>query len=165
VAIARASAVADAGPTGAPRALRPTARRFSLDLRLPAEAASLTLVRHAIGGTAAALGMPPAAVADVRLALTEACSAAIRRAAADDGGHAELHITAGLSDGALRVVVEHLGDGVGPGAPGDGLPLPLVAALADAVELTRGHGGTEVAMTFSTARAHSDDLTTAPGIR
>jgi anti-sigma regulatory factor (Ser/Thr protein kinase) len=147
--------VADEGEaTGAPRALRPTARRFSLDLRLPAEAASLTLIRHAIGGTATALGMAPASVTDVRLALTEACSAAIRRARPGHGGREdELHVTAGLTDEGLHVVVEHAGADPDATTPGEGLPLPLVAALADAVELTRGPAGTEVAMTFATAPA------------
>jgi len=134
-------------PEGLPRASRDRPSAIELVLHAPAAATSLAVIRHTVGATASALGLDAARVADVRLALTEAMTAAIRRA--DPG--ATLEVRAELSDGALRVAVRDDG-GVLP--INDDLPLPLVAALSDAVEVTHlDPGGTEVAMTFGFAFA------------
>jgi serine/threonine-protein kinase RsbW len=127
------------------------ADRFDLRLSVPSDATALALVRHAVGGIAAALGLGPAAVADVRLALTEVCSTAIRRGSA----MSPLEITADLRDDALRVVVRDRAPQPASGA-GDALPLPLVAAITETVELRRARGGgTEVTMTFALPRAQA----------
>jgi serine/threonine-protein kinase RsbW len=119
---------------------------IDLILRAPADAAALAIVRHNIGATASALGFDAARVADVRLALTEAMTAAIRRAVDGD----TLEIRAALADGTLRVAVRDSG---GTLPINDDLPLPLVAALSDAVEVSHlDSGGTEVAMTFGVLR-------------
>jgi serine/threonine-protein kinase RsbW len=118
---------------------------IELVLRAPANAASLAVVRHCVGATAAALGFDAARVADVRLALTEAMTAAIRRAAADQ----TLEIRAEVTDATLRVAVRDQGGSL---RINDDLPLPLVAALSDAVEVSHPTGGgTEVAVSFGFA--------------
>jgi anti-sigma regulatory factor (Ser/Thr protein kinase) len=121
----------------------PTA--FELRLVFPADPNALAGIRHALGGIAGALGVGPAGIADVRLALTEVCSAAIR----GDGGDGELEVRAALQDGALQVVVAD-GMGFAPGSGAQaGFPLPLVAALTETLELRRVRGGSEVVMTFA----------------
>ncbi len=128
-----------------PRASRDRPRAIELVLHAPAAATSLAVIRHTVGGTASSLGLDAARVADVRLALTEAVTAAIRRADPEE----TLEIRADLSDGALRIAVR---DGGGALPINDDLPLPLVAALSDAVEVSHlNSGGTEVAMTFAFA--------------
>ncbi|HEX6389648.1 MAG TPA: ATP-binding protein [Solirubrobacteraceae bacterium] len=119
---------------------------IELVLRAPADAASLAVVRHSVGATAAALGFDAARVADVRLALTEAMTAAIRRAVAGE----MLEVRAVVAGGALRVAVRDKG---GSMRINDDLPLPLVAALSDAVEVSHlDGGGTEVAVSFGLSR-------------
>jgi histidine kinase-like protein len=124
-----------------------------LDLRLgvPADATALSVVRHAVGGVAVALGMDPAGVADVRLAVTEVCSTAIQRA----GGRGALEVACSLEGSALRVTVRDHAGATGAESPADGLPLPLVAALTETIELRRikapQPSGTEVTMTFGLA--------------
>ncbi len=126
------------------------ARPDTVNLRLcaSAEPSSLAVVRHAVGGLASALGLGPAGVADVRLALTEAVTAAIRRSAGYNGADgAIIEVRAWLEDDNFHVAVRD----AGADATGRSIPLPLVAAISDAVELTRlPDGGTEVAMTFAT---------------
>lgn len=115
-------------------------------LRAPADAASLSVVRHSVGATASALGFDAARVADVRLALTEAMTAAIRRAVPGE----VLEVHADVINGALRVAVRDRGGAL---PINDDLPLPLVAALSDAVEVSHlDSGGTEVAVTFGLVR-------------
>jgi serine/threonine-protein kinase RsbW len=134
----------DVAPAAAQaRARRERPDRVELLLRTPADPASLAIIRHALGGTASALGLDPAGAADVRLALTEAVTAAIRRTG---DGQAMIEVRAELIDRALRIAVRDEGGAL---PINDDLPLPLVAAISDAVELSHlPGGGTEVAMTF-----------------
>jgi anti-sigma regulatory factor (Ser/Thr protein kinase) len=115
-------------------------------LRVPAAPASLSVIRHTIGGIATALGLGPAAVSDVRLALTEVVTTALRRSSGDD---ACIEVRAEHADSALRITICDEGRAL----PISGeLPLPLVAAISDAVELTHlPNGGTSVTMTFRSA--------------
>lgn len=114
-----------------------------LVLRVPSEPESLTVIRHAVGGVATAIGLEAAVIADLRLALTEVVTAAVRRT---DGASQEIEVRAEHRGGSLRVTVRDTGHAL----PISGeLPLPLVAAISDAVELTHlPGGGTAVTMTF-----------------
>lgn len=114
-----------------------------LVLRVPGEPESLTVIRHAVGGVATAIGLEAAAIADLRLALTEVVTAAVRRS---EGERQAIEVRAEHRAGALRVTVRDSGHAL----PINGeLPLPLVAAISDAVELTHlPGGGTAVTMTF-----------------
>jgi anti-sigma regulatory factor (Ser/Thr protein kinase) len=107
------------------------------------------VVRHAIGGLGEALNIDDQTLADVKLAVTEACTNAVVHAYPD--GEGPLEVAAYLADGQLMLVVRDEGRGIVPrtDSPGLGLGLPLIATLAEALELgTDDEERTEVRMTF-----------------
>jgi len=120
------------------------------ELTLPARAENVAVVRHAFGGLGDALDVPDHALADVKLAVTEACTNVVVHAY-PDGGDGPMNVRAGLVDGALTVVVSDDGRGIlpRPDSPGLGLGLPLIATLASSLELgTSDDNQTEVRMVF-----------------
>src|SRR6185369_5292597 len=111
-----------------------------LELTLPARPENVAVARHAIGGFADVLDVPDQTLADVKLAVTEACTNVV--------------------DGMLRVVVSDEGRGILPRAdsPGLGLGLPLIATLAESLELGTGDDDeTEVRMSFRLGDVALDD--------
>ena len=124
-------------------------------LTMPARAEGVGVVRQSLTGVADALDFDPSVLADMKMAVTEACTNVVVHAYEDDG-LLEVEMLAG-EDGLTIVVRDH-GAGIQPrparsGAPALGLGLPLIAALSDAFELRGSAGaGTEVRMTFSYAR-------------
>jgi serine/threonine-protein kinase RsbW len=134
-------------------AMAPTSSGFELELA--AEADNVPLVRHALRGLLEASGISDELVSDIALAVTEACANAVLHAYADGGGRFE--VAAGLSDGAeLVVTVRDHGSGMAPrvGSAGLGVGLPVMAAIADALEIdTPDDAGTLVRMTFDLGRA------------
>ena len=120
-----------------------------LVLTLPARAENVAVVRHAFGGLADALDIDDQVIADVKLAVTEACTNVVVHAY--QGGEGPMEIAAAIRDGRLAVAVRDEGRGMLPRAdsPGLGLGLPLIATLAETLELGRGDDEkTEVRMTF-----------------
>ncbi|HWH95535.1 MAG TPA: ATP-binding protein [Baekduia sp.] len=127
------------------------------ELTLPARAENVAVVRHAFGGIGDALDVPDHALADVKLAVTEACTNVVVHAY--PAGDGPMSVRAGLSDGALTVVVTDEGRGIlpRPDSPGLGLGLPLIATLASSLELgTNDRDETEVRMVFELERAVSE---------
>src|SRR5436309_9493833 len=123
--------------------------RPDLSLTLPARAENVAVVRHAIGGLGDALEIPDQVLADVKLAVTEACTNAVVHAYPDGDG--PLQVAAYLKAERLLLVVRDEGRGIVPrtDSPGLGLGLPLIATLAEALELgTDAENRTEVRMTF-----------------
>jgi anti-sigma regulatory factor (Ser/Thr protein kinase) len=124
-------------------------------LVMPARAEGVGVVRQALAGVADALDFDASVLADMKMAVTEACTNVVVHAY-DGEGMLEVEMLAG-EDGLTIVVRDH-GLGIQPrpareGAPALGLGLPLIAALSDAFELRGSAGtGTEVRMTFSYAR-------------
>ena len=122
-----------------------------MEMSLPARAENIALVRHAFGALGEALTVDEQLLADMRLAITEACSNVVVHAYADrEPGPLEVDAT--LTGNELTVVVRDEGPGIAPhpGSPGLGLGLPLIASLAESVELGRDeHERTEVRMTFA----------------
>jgi serine/threonine-protein kinase RsbW len=126
-----------------------------LELSLPARAENVAVVRHAFGGLGEVLDMPEQTLADVKLAVTEACTNVVVHAYPDDED-GPLDVSAHVGEEALEVVVRDRGRGIvpRPDSPGLGLGLPLIATLADQLELGTGPGHeTEVRMTFQLAAA------------
>jgi serine/threonine-protein kinase RsbW len=121
-----------------------------LELTLPARAENVAVIRHVIGGVGEALSLDPEVLADVKLALSEACANAVIHAYAEDGAGL-MDVSLDVEPGVLAFVVRDHGRGMSPRAdsPGLGVGLPLIASLAESLELSNGQdGGTEVRMTF-----------------
>src|SRR5215212_274605 len=105
-------------------------------LTLPARPENVSVIRHVLGAFAEALRLPDELVEDLRLAVTEACTNVVRHAYPPDvPGPVEISIVP-AADYVSVVVADH-GRGIGASADADGpgLGLPLIAAIADEVEL------------------------------
>jgi serine/threonine-protein kinase RsbW len=129
---------------------RPAGAAADVRLTVPARPEYVAVIRHVLGALAEALRLPAGQVEDMRLAVTEACTNVVRHAYHD---HEPGPIDVVIRPGGDRVelIVSDEGRGIGPSADvaGPGLGLPLIAALADSVEI--GHGpsrGSRLAMSF-----------------
>src|SRR3954451_2936773 len=124
-------------------------------LTLPARPENVSVIRHVLGAFAEALRLPDELVEDLRLAVTEACANVVRHAYPGDvAGPVEVSIFP-TEEGVNVVVADH-GRGIGASSDttGPGLGLPLIAAIADEVELQPvPGGGSRVAMTFTRHRS------------
>jgi len=126
-------------------------------LTLPARPEGVAVVRQALAGMADALAFDAAVVADMKMAISEACTNVVVHAYEADDGVLEVELSAG--DSGLTISVRDHGSGIRPHgerrgeAPALGLGLPLIAALSDSYELQGTAGrGTEVRMTFDYLR-------------
>ena len=126
-------------------------------LTMPARAEGVGVVRQALAGMADALAFDAAVVADMKMAVTEACTNVVVHAYEGEEGTLEVEMLA--DETTLTIVVRDWGSGIQPRphrreAPALGLGLPLIAALSDSFEL-RGstNSGAEVRMTFLADRA------------
>ena len=109
------------------------------------------VVRDQVAATARECGVSEGEVHGIRLGVTEVVTNAIMHAygQADDGG--EIRVQVFHTDGELLIVIADDGPGMAPrvGSPGLGLGLPVVASLAQRLELVSPDGGgTEVHMIF-----------------
>jgi serine/threonine-protein kinase RsbW len=121
-----------------------------LELKLPARAENVAVIRHAFGGFAEALTVDEQTLADIKLAVTEACTNVVIHAYEDDE-NGNLEVDATIDDRRLTVVIRDNGRGIvpRPDSPGLGLGLPLIATLAETLELGKDvSDNTEVRMTF-----------------
>ncbi len=137
-----------------------------MELSLPARAENIALIRHAFGALGETLAVDEELLSDVRLAVTEACSNVVVHAYADRTP-GPLEVLAALSDGTLTVLVRDEGPGIAPhpDSPGLGLGLPLIASLAESVQLGRDEQErTEVCMTFSLSDGRADGASSTGGL-
>lgn len=114
-----------------------------VSLVIPAKAEYIALGRLALTGLLRSLAVEPEVVADVKLALTEACSNSIRHAYAD-GRDGQVEIRYELAGDELAVEVWDEGDGFNP------------ERLAGLDELDEGGLGIAI------IRAVTDDLSIGP---
>lgn len=124
----------------------------TMRLRLPAVPANVALVRQALAGFMDSLGLGGERAADMKIAITEACTNAVVHAYGDEGGPLEVTMTA--EDHGLVLTVRDRGHGLRPfPAATDGPPLgfglALIASLSDEFGIAGGRHGTEVRMTFA----------------
>ena len=118
-----------------------------LELKLPARAENVAVVRHAFGGFAEVLSVDEQTLADIKLAVTEACTNVVIHAYDDEIG--SLEVDASFDDERLTVVIRDSGRGIVPRPASPGLGLPLIETLAESLELgTDDLDHTEVRMTF-----------------
>jgi serine/threonine-protein kinase RsbW len=132
-----------------------------VEFSLPAVAANVPLIRHALAGLAEALEMEPAEVADLKTVVTEACINVVVHAYEDETGL--LEVDAWPEDGCLVVSVRDYGAGVRPLADVEHrslrLGLPLIAALTRSFEVSGSPGhGTEVRMKIPFAPASNGSV-------
>jgi serine/threonine-protein kinase RsbW len=126
-----------------------------LELKLPARAENVAVVRHAFGGFSEVLDVDEQTLSDIKLAVTEACTNVVIHAYPD--GEGPMEIAAAFRDGRLAVAIRDEGRGMlpRPDSPGLGLGLPLIATLAETLELGKnGDEHTEVRMTFRLDAEH-----------
>ena len=122
-------------------------------LTMPARAEGVSVVRQALSGVADVLDFDDAVVADMKMAVTEACTNVVVHAYEQEEGMLEVDMV--TAEDALTIAVRDHGAGIHPRSstrrtPALGLGLPLIAALSDAFELRGSSGeGTEVRMTFA----------------
>jgi serine/threonine-protein kinase RsbW len=120
-------------------------------LTLPARPENVSVIRHVLGAFAEALRLPDELIEDLRLAVTEACTNVVRHAY-------PVEISIRPTEDYVSVVVADQGRGIGTSSDitGPGLGLPLIAAIADEVDLQPvPGGGSRVEMTFTRHR-HGD---------
>jgi len=121
-----------------------------LELKLPARAENVAVVRHAFGGFGEVLHVDEQTLSDIKLAVTEACTNVVIHAY-EAGTPGLLEVDATIDEIRLTVVIRDRGRGIvpRPDSPGLGLGLPLIATLTESLELgTDGLEQTEVRMTF-----------------
>lgn len=124
------------------------------DIRLtvPARPENVAVIRHVLGALGESLALPPALIDDVRLAVTEACTNVVRHAYEREG---TIDVVVRPRGDTLDVVVADEGRGLGPSpdTAGPGLGLPLIAALADHLEIERNRtSGSRLLMRFLRSR-------------
>jgi serine/threonine-protein kinase RsbW len=117
-------------------------------LTIPAKAEYITLSRLALAGLSRVRSLPEDTLADLKLALTEACSNSVRHAYDGVEGHVDISFV--LHDD--RLVVEVADDGMGfePDGTGKlpdeelaegGLGIAIIRSIADEVEIDGGADG------------------------
>ena len=119
----------------------------SIRLTIPAKAEYITLCRLALTGLSRLRALPQETLADLKLALTEACSNSVRHAYPDGGGHVEILYELGPDRLAIEVADD--GEGFDPAEeeaePDDltegGLGIAIIRSIADELEIGAGENG------------------------
>jgi serine/threonine-protein kinase RsbW len=136
----------------------------TVELRMDARPENLVLARLAVGGIAARSGFAEEAVADLKLAVTEACTNAIEHGYAGGDGDDEIVIRAVADDEKMVIEVQDWGIGFDAeahwGARGEfrdpeeltfegrdraGVGLRLIRSLSDELTVTSGPSGSLIA--------------------
>jgi serine/threonine-protein kinase RsbW len=117
-------------------------------LTIPAKPEYITLSRLALAGLSRVRSFPDETLADLKLALTEACSNSVRHAYEDGEGHVDISFE--LRDDRLIVEVADNGSGfeLEQGVKKDedvlsegGLGISIIRSIADEVEIGGGPNG------------------------
>ena len=119
-------------------------------LRFPAKPDYLLLARLALSGLARELTLGDEVLADLKLALTEACGNVVRHAYSDGGGDVSVVFT--IDDSRVLMTVEDRGDGIkAPDAPDvtpdddgpieGGMGMSIIRAIVDELEVEQGPDG------------------------
>ena len=127
-----------------------------LELVFPARARYLVLGRLGVAGVAPVARLDDARLADLKLAVTEACANAVRHAYSEDDGGA-IHIRIAVDAGEVAVEVADTGAGLDTGRvahvepaalPESGMGLSIIRSVVDELEIdSPAAGGTVVRFT------------------
>jgi len=122
----------------------------TVELRMPPRPENLALARLALTGVGAVAGATDAAVAELKLAVTEACTNAILHGygASAEG---ELVVRYRVDTAALEVEVEDDGQGFDPDDPaasgasdGQGMGLMIIRAITSEVQIESDDTGSRI---------------------
>jgi serine/threonine-protein kinase RsbW len=120
----------------------------TVSLVIPAKAEYLVFCRLVLVGLAQTRNIDPETLADMKLAVTEACSNSIKHAYGAGGGEVSLRFT--LEDDHIAIQVEDQGRGFeppeafrtySPDAPEAGMGLAIIEALTDELRFSAGEDG------------------------
>ena len=121
-------------------------------LSFPAKADYLLLARLALSGVVRSLPVGPEVLADLELAVTEACGNAVRHAY-DDVAEGSVGVAFVVTDDRLEMIVEDDGSGIdvpvetlvdeeAPREPVDGgMGMAIIRAIVDELEIREGADG------------------------
>jgi serine/threonine-protein kinase RsbW len=127
-----------------------------VELRVAARPENVALARLALNGVATAAGAPPAVVADLKLAVSEACANAVQHAyAGPNAGEQQVTIRFAVRERQLVIEVEDDGSGFeiitrGSWQAGDtdgrglGMGLTIVRSVTDELAIESGVRGSRV---------------------
>jgi serine/threonine-protein kinase RsbW len=115
---------------------------------IPGTPLGVRTLRRELAGLAQQCGMDAQAIADVRLAVTEAATNAVVHAYASSPG--DLTVTAAVQDGELSIVIGDTGPGLRErrDSPGLGVGLAVIATIAERLDIVSRPNGTEIHMAF-----------------
>lgn len=126
-----------------------SAETYVVRLDFPAKADYLLLARLALSGLARTLTLDEEDVADLKLAVTEACGNAVRHAYEGDDGSVAVSYVVG--PGTLELIVEDRGTGISDGDDAleeddyepleGGMGMAIIRAVVDAVDVREGADG------------------------
>jgi serine/threonine-protein kinase RsbW len=118
-------------------------------LVIPARTEYLILARLALAGIARGTPIDEATLADLKLAVTEACGNAVRHARLAE--HGVVQVDFGLEDGTIEIRVEDAGPGIGARPVTEdeerdelaesGMGLAIIRALVDELEIGEPESG------------------------
>jgi serine/threonine-protein kinase RsbW len=123
----------------------------AIALTIPAKAEYLVLTRLVLSGLARSHEIDEESLADLKLAVTEACANAVRHAYEDEPGAIRLVYT--VRDGEIDVTVtddgagfslEELPEPAPAGFSEDGMGLSIIRAVTDGFEVEGGPDGSRV---------------------
>jgi serine/threonine-protein kinase RsbW len=132
----------------------PVPHADTVELRMDARPENLSLARLALSGVAARTGLPEEAVADLKLAVTEACTNAIEHAYSGDPGANEIIVRFAVDRDALAIEVQDWGVGFDTDVEREptqelrdhaGVGLMLIRSLTDELTIESGGAGSTVA--------------------
>jgi serine/threonine-protein kinase RsbW len=117
-------------------------------LTFPAKSDYLLLARLALSGLARSFPLDAEVLADMKLAVTEACGNAVRHAYDEGDGQVTVRLVA--EGDRLELVVEDEGKGIDEGAIGNflaedrpegGMGMAIMRAVVDDLDISSGDGG------------------------
>jgi len=130
--------------------------RDTVELRIPAHPENLALARLALAGVGTLAGAGEDVIADLKVAVTEACTNAIQHAYPEGAGRIVIRYRVGSE--ALEVEVEDDGAGFDPSDPGadasenvdgQGMGLMIIRELTDEARFESDDSGSRIAFARS----------------
>jgi serine/threonine-protein kinase RsbW len=120
-------------------------------LTVPPRPENLALARLALAGVGSVAGASEAAIADLKLAVTEACTNSILHGY-PDGASGELVVRFRAMDGTVEVEIEDDGVGFDPDGSdagsrredGQGMGLMIIRSLMDSLAIESDESGTRI---------------------